>query len=194
MHTSRSLGMGDIASGLIGGFGGGVCQVTVMGPCTFLVTASVASHGTTGQMSVMERIGHTLKTQGVGGFYKGGVALMLRQGSNWASRQGITDAVRVQMRSMKSKDALSVSEEASAGIIGGCLSTWNQPFEVLRIHAQAAGARGEPSKNIFETSRAIFAESGVRGFFRGVVPRMGLCVAQTLFMVTIPHILTSKGL
>ena len=33
--------MSDISSGLIGGFGGGVCQVSVLGPCTFLVTASV---------------------------------------------------------------------------------------------------------------------------------------------------------
>ena len=194
IRTSRSFGMGDIASGLIGGFGGGVCQVTVMGPCTFLVTASVASHGTAGQMSMIERVKHTFGTQGVSGFYKGGTALMLRQGSNWASRQGLTDAVRARIRKMKSTDKLSIGDEALAGVIGGCLSTWNQPFEVLRIDAQAAGARGEPSKNIFETSGKILKESGVGGFFRGVIPRMGLCVAQTLFMVTIPYILTSKGL
>ncbi len=194
IRATRGLGFGDVASGLIGGFGGGVCQVTVMGPCTFLITASVASQGTKGQMSMMERMGHTFKTQGVGGFYKGGTALMLRQGSNWASRQGITDAVRAQIRKVKGKDKLSIGDEALSGVIGGCLSTWNQPFEVLRIDAQAAGARGEPSKNILETSSKILKESGVGGFFRGVIPRMGLCVAQTLFMVTIPHILVSKGL
>ena len=33
-------------------------------------------------------------TSKVGGFYKGGTALMLRQGSNWASRQGLTDLIR----------------------------------------------------------------------------------------------------
>ena len=194
IRSTRSFGIGEVTGGLIGGFGGGVSQVVIMGPCTYLVTASVASHGTTGQMSMMERVRSTFKTQGIGGFYKGGTALMLRQGSNWASRQGITDAVRSQIKKMRGGvDKLSIPDETLAGVIGGCLSTWNQPFEVMRIAAQAAAARGEPSKNIFQTAGHIVNEAGVGGLFRGVIPRMGLCVAQTLFMVTVPYILASKG-
>ena len=38
-------GVGEVQAGLLGGFGGGVCQVVVMGPCTFLVTAAGQSIG-----------------------------------------------------------------------------------------------------------------------------------------------------
>jgi hypothetical protein len=44
------------------------------------------------------------------------------------------------------------------------------------------------------TATLIMKESGVKGFFVGVIPRMGLCVAQTLFMVTLPHVLKRGGL
>jgi hypothetical protein len=38
---------------------------------------------------------------------------------------------------------LTPLEETMSGIIGGALSTWNQPFEVMRIEAQAAAAKGQ---------------------------------------------------
>ena len=41
INFCKNAGLSDISSGLIGGFGGGVAQVSVLGPCTFLVTASV---------------------------------------------------------------------------------------------------------------------------------------------------------
>ena len=41
IDVCKKAGLHDITSGLIGGFGGGVAQVSVLGPCTFLVTASV---------------------------------------------------------------------------------------------------------------------------------------------------------
>lgn len=33
----------QVLTGILGGMGGGICQVSVMGPCTFLVTAQVRS-------------------------------------------------------------------------------------------------------------------------------------------------------
>lgn len=36
-----AAGIGKTATGFLAGAGGGVCQVVVMGPCTFLVTAAV---------------------------------------------------------------------------------------------------------------------------------------------------------
>ena len=41
INLCKNAGLSDISSGLIGGFGGGVAQVSVLGPCTYLVTASV---------------------------------------------------------------------------------------------------------------------------------------------------------
>jgi hypothetical protein len=46
IDVCKKAGLHDITSGLIGGFGGGVAQVSVLGPCTFLVTASVTGERT----------------------------------------------------------------------------------------------------------------------------------------------------
>ena len=196
------LGVGEISAGFVGGFGGGVCQVSIMGPCTYLITASVAGASASGgQMGTIARLKHTMANGGVGAFYKGGTALMMRQGSNWASRQGITDLVRVKVREFKCPEGrdpatfrLSVADETLAGTIGGILSTWNQPFEVMRIDAQARAARGLPGRNIFETSSLIVKENGIGGLFRGIIPRAGLCVGQTFFMISMPYILKDLGL
>ena len=88
---------------------------------------------------------------------------------------------------------LSIGEEALSGIIGGALSTWNQPFEVARIEAQANASKGLPPKSFTQTVSHIVKESGYAGLFQGIIPRMGLGIAQTLFLVTVPHLLKPYG-
>ena len=190
IKSTRAMGMGEVYAGLVGGFGGGVSQVIVLGPCTFLVTAAVTGNKS---VSILQQMKNTYTQHGIAGFYRGGTALMLRQGSNWASRQGLTDVVR-QLFKSPNHDRLTVAEEAISGVIGGALSTWNQPFEVLRIQAQAAAAKGHAAQGITETAKAIIKESGVAGLFKGIVPRLGICVWQTLFMVTVPKLLEPYGL
>ncbi len=56
-----------------------------------------------------------------------------------------------------------------SGVIGGTLSTWNQPFEVLRIEAQAAASKGLPPRNIVQTFKHVVKESGYIGLFQGEV-------------------------
>ncbi len=232
IRSTSSMGMGEVTSGLVGGFGGGVAQVVVLGPCTYLVTAAVTGNKSS---SIFTHIKNTMATRGIAGFYSGGTALMLRQGSNWASRQGFTDLIRAQFKKSHGGDQktakLSVWEEAISGTIGECLcmvvvvvvlyakffisvlfivgllllllflftflggalSTWNQPFEVMRIEAQSAAAKGLPAKGFFDTFKGIVKDSGPLGLFKGIVPRIGICVWQTLFMVTIPYILKPYG-
>lgn len=76
---------------------------------------------------------------------------------------------------------------------GGALSTWNQPFEVMRIEAQANAAKGLPPQSVAQTYSIIVKQSGVGGLFRGIIPRIGLCISQTLFMITLPYVLKSSG-
>ena len=52
------------------------------------------------------------------------------------------------------------------------------------IQAQAAANAGEPAQSMPETMKMIVAKDGVAGLFKGIVPRIGLGVWQTLFMVT----------
>jgi hypothetical protein len=203
-----AMGMSPSTSGFLAGAGGGVCQVSVMGPCTYLVTALV-----TGDKSVTlsQRIVQTFRTQGVQGFYPGGVPIAFRQATNWASRQGFTDAVREAIKRVRHENPatakLSVGEEVTAGIIGGTLSCWNHPFEVARIEAQSRAVAGQEKISMVQIFRNVMGEHGVQGLFKvgpfiplalthlhththahtpmqGVIPRIMLGIWQTTFMVT----------
>lgn len=79
IRSCKAAGMGDFSAGLVGGFGGGVSQVTIMGPCTFLVTAAVTGDKS---VSLWQRVVNTYQKQGIKGFYHGGTALVFRQGTN----------------------------------------------------------------------------------------------------------------
>ena len=140
----------------------------------------------TPKTSLLDVIRQTWKTKGLSGFYAGGSAVAARQASNWASRVGFTEAVRTKMKAAHGDltRRLSIHEECGAGIIGGVLSCWNHPFEVARIEMQARALSGEPTVGMIAVLRQVHAESGVRGLFQGIIPRMGLSVWQTLFMVT----------
>ncbi len=54
--------------------GPGIAQVSVMGPCTYLVTGAVNDPAT----SVLTRVKQTYKRGGVAGFYPGGTAIAFR--------------------------------------------------------------------------------------------------------------------
>jgi len=178
-------GINPTLSGFIAGAGGGIAQTSVMGPCTFLVTAAVTGSGGKGVSTVMSE---AWARDGIKGFYPGGTAIAFRQATNWASRQGFTDAVRgVMLKTFHSHEdvpKLTVGQEVCSGMIGGMLACWNHPFEVARIEAQARAAAGESKKSMVRVMKDVHAEYGVRGLFKGIIPRIGLGVWQTLFMVT----------
>lgn len=183
-NSLLSAGVGEGVTGFVAGAGGGVCQVVVMGPCTFLVTAAV-----TGDKSITtsQRVRNVYAAHGLKGFYPGGTAIAFRQATNWASRQGFTEVVRGRFKILFHGDPnakLTVAQEAGAGIIGGALACWNHPFEVARIQMQSAADRGEPKQNMVQVFRTVVQEHGVAGLFKGIVPRLGLGIWQTLFMVT----------
>lgn len=182
--TFGGMGISPGLAGAMAGAGGGVCQVTIMGPCTFLVTGAVTGNQSE---STLQRISRTYSRDGIRGFYPGGTAIAFRQMTNWASRQGFTEAVRDQFRSTFHGDhdaKLTKGQEVGAGIVGGMLACWNHPFEVARIEAQARADQGQKSLSMPSVMSMIAREHGVAGLFKGLVPRMCLGVWQTLFMVT----------
>lgn len=185
---SLKSGMDPTLAGVVAGAGGGICQVSVMGPCTFLVTGAVT--GTTNE-STMQRVSRVYRTNGLAGFYPGGTAIAFRQATNWASRQGFTEAVRHRFKIMFHGDEnakLTTRENILAGVCGGSLSCWNHPFEVARIEAQARADQGQSKLNMIRVMQMVVRENGVKGLFQGIVPRWGLGVWQTLFMVTGPKL------
>lgn len=186
--------LGPTVTGIVGGAGAGVAQVSVMGPCTFVVTAVVTGGK---DVSVGKTVSDTWAAKGIKGFYPGATAIAARQASNWAMRQGFTEFVRDKMKMAvygDTKAKLSVPQEALCGAIGGTMATCNQPFEVARIQMQAAAFEGKAKLSMGSTLGLIVKEQGAAGLFAGIVPRVGLGIWQTIFMVTVPKILKEKGL
>jgi hypothetical protein len=182
--SCMAAGVSETMSGFIAGAGGGICQVSVMGPCTFVVTALVTGGAKGGAFAFMKE---TWSAKGIKGFYPGGSAIAFRQATNWASRQGFTDAVRVTMLSVtggNGQGKLTVGQEVTSGMLGGMLACWNHPFEVARIEMQARAAAGESKKSMVKVLTDVHKEFGIQGLFQGVIPRIGLGIWQTLFMVT----------
>lgn len=194
LDAGTAAGLPPFAAAVAAGAGGGVAQVVVMGPCTYLVTAAVTggSGGGGAGKGVATLVGETWKRGGVRAFYPGGSAIAFRQASNWASRQGLTEAVRLAVRRQRygdEKARLTAGEEAGCGVVGGILSSWNHPFEVARIEMQARANAGQTKMSMVGVFGMVYREHGVKGLFQGVIPRMGLNVWQTLFMVTLVHII-----
>ncbi|GAB69067.1 mitochondrial carrier protein, partial [Plasmodium cynomolgi strain B] len=233
----NNLNINQTTSGFIGGATGGICQSFVMTPCTFFITASIDK-----KINYKKKLVDIFRNTGFTTLYKGNSAMCLRQGTNWASRQGITEWVRNLFIERKRKaggsrqaggqsdrqsdrqadhqanrqtlfkndamdkrgqvhqstptkdthsldkrgDAaheLSPTEELLCGVLGGALSVWNNPFDVIRVYMQNSA-----NKNIkltfFQSFVNLYREGGILYLYKGVIPRCFLCIWQTLFMVT----------
>ena len=76
----RRAGMAPTLAGVLAGAGGGIAQVSVMGPCTYLVTGAVNNPG----VGMLKTVQQTYARGGIAAFYPGGTAIAFRQATNWA--------------------------------------------------------------------------------------------------------------
>lgn len=73
-------------------------------------------------------------------------------------------------------------------LAGGALACWNQPIEVIRVEMQSISDNPErkihnSSKNMTSAAKFVYKFHGIRGFFRGVLPRVCLGSWATTCMV-----------
>ncbi|KAI9338752.1 mitochondrial carrier domain-containing protein [Obelidium mucronatum] len=187
-YQFRVWGASVPVAGILGGMGGGVAQAyTTMGFCTFMKTVEVTRHkgGSGPQQSTIQIALDILKREGIAGINKGVNAVAVRQCTNWGSRFGLSRIAEDVIKGKDKNRKLSDMEKIAASSIGGALSTWNQPIEVIRIEMQSQlKMEGRPEKMTMATAaRWIYKQNGVLGFYRGVTPRIGLSVYLTICMV-----------
>ncbi|GAB5586781.1 Mitochondrial DNA replication protein yhm2 [Umbelopsis nana] len=192
-YRAKAAGASPFLAGIAGGMGGGIAQAyTTMGFCTFMKTVEVTRHKAGANVSTWKVAGDIYKKEGIRGINKGVNAVALRQCTNWASRFGLSRLAQesiIKYRYGEGPDAhkqATVMDRALASIIGGGLSCWNQPIEVIRVEMQSqVKAEGRPEHmTIGKAAKWIYQNNGIAGFYRGVVPRIGLGIWQTLVMVT----------
>ncbi|KAJ3175622.1 Mitochondrial DNA replication protein yhm2 [Geranomyces variabilis] len=190
-HVARKAGLGPAWAGVLGGMGGGITQAyTTMGFCTFMKTVEVTRHKSAGPPQSSIAIARDIfRREGIRGINKGVNAVAVRQCTNWGSRFGLSRVAETGIRKFTGNDdstkPLSPYQRILASAIGGGMSCWNQPIEVIRVEMQSQiKSAGRPEKlTIGSAAKWIYQQNGLKGFYRGVVPRIGLGVWQTVCMV-----------
>ncbi|PFH56647.1 hypothetical protein XA68_16195 [Ophiocordyceps unilateralis] len=194
-YYARSAGASEFGGGILGGITGGVAQAyATMGFCTCMKTVEITKHKMAAAgvkpTSTMQTFMDIYRKEGIRGINKGVNAVAIRQMTNWGSRFGLSRLAEGWIRSATGKkqgDKLSGWEKILASGIGGGLSAWNQPIEVIRVEMQSK--KEDPNRpkkmTVGNTFRYIYTNNGLSGLYRGVTPRIGLGVWQTICMVAI---------
>ncbi|KAI7967962.1 hypothetical protein EIK77_000703 [Talaromyces pinophilus] len=171
---------------------GGLAQAyATVGFCTCMKTAEITKN------KIIEKGGKPPSTwatfmniyqkEGIRGINKGVNAVAVRQVTNWGSRFGLSRLAENAIRSVTGKENgdLNAYEKILASGLGGGLSAWNQPIEVVRVEMQSMKADPNRPKNLSMLSafRYIYQQNGIAGLYRGVTPRIGLGIWQTVCMV-----------
>ncbi|KAF8634427.1 hypothetical protein AX15_000878 [Amanita polypyramis BW_CC] len=194
---SLSTGINPGFAGLLGGMTGGIAQAyATMGFTTCMKTVEITRQKTvaTGAKppSTWAVFADIYRREGIAGVNKGVNAVAVRQCTNWGSRMGFARLAESMIRKVKGKgedDKLGAVDKIFASSIGGALATWNQPIEVIRVEMQSMAKDtsnpNRPAKlTIMNTLKFIYKENGIKGLYRGVTPRIGLGIWQTVCMVS----------
>jgi len=192
-YYARSFGASEFGGGILGGVTGGVAQAyATMGFCTCMKTVEITKHkmAASGQKvpGTFATFMDIWRREGIRGINKGVNAVAIRQMTNWGSRFGLSRLAEQGIRRATGKgdgDKLGAAEKILASGLGGGLSAWNQPIEVIRVEMQSKTEDPNRPKKVTvgNTFRYIYQTNGLRGLYRGVMPRMGLSVWQTICMV-----------
>ena len=172
---------------------GGVAQAyATMGFCTCMKTVEITKHRVAASgakpPSTWATFADIYRKEGIRGINKGVNAVAIRQTTNWGSRFGLSRLAEQGIRNVTGKEEgqkLSGVEKIAASGIGGGLSAWNQPIEVIRVEMQSKTVDANRPKNLTvgKTFRYIYGNNGIKGLYRGVTPRIGLGMWQTICMV-----------
>lgn len=192
-YMVRRTGLSNFSTGIISGMMGGVAQAYFsVGFCTCMKTIEItrskqaaAGIKPPGTFSVFMDI---IRREGIRGVNRGVNAVAVRQCTNWGSRFGLARLAEDSIRAFTNRpedEKLNSYEKIAASAVGGGLSTWNQPIEVARIEMQSRTPDPTRPKHLTTATaiRYIYSKNGIKGLYRGVTPRIGLGIWQTVCMV-----------
>ncbi|TKX19499.1 hypothetical protein C1H76_8348 [Elsinoe australis] len=197
-YYARAAGASPFVGGISGGMVGGLAQAyATMGFCTCMKTVEITQHKVAASgvkpPGTMATFMDIYRREGIRGINKGVNAVAVRQVTNWGSRFGLSRVAETGIRKATGKDdsaKLSAPEKILASALGGGLSAWNQPIEVVRVEMQSKTVDPNRPKNlgVFSAFKYIYSQNGIKGLYRGVTPRIGLGVWQTVCMVALGDI------
>ncbi|KAL1979501.1 hypothetical protein VTN96DRAFT_5698 [Rasamsonia emersonii] len=194
-YYAKLFGASDFVAGITGGMTGGVAQAyATVGFCTCMKTVEITKHkmAAAGQKppSTYQTFMDIYRREGIRGINRGVNAVAIRQTTNWGSRFGLSRLAETVIRKITNKEdgqKLNAFEKILASGLGGGLSAWNQPIEVIRVEMQSKKEDPNRPKNLTvgKTFKYIYETNGIKGLYRGVTPRIGLGMWQTVCMVAL---------
>ncbi|KAM5459427.1 Mitochondrial DNA replication protein yhm2 [Microsporum canis] len=194
-YYAKTFGANDFVGGISGGMAGGIAQAyATMGFCTCMktveITKSKMAAAGVKPPSTFATFMDIYRREGIRGINKGVNAVAIRQTTNWGSRFGLSRLAEIGIRKATGKEEgqkLNSLEKIAASTIGGGLSAWNQPIEVIRVEMQSKTVDPNRPKNLTvgKTLNYIYSQNGIKGLYRGVTPRIGLGIWQTVCMVAL---------
>ncbi|WEW56348.1 Mitochondrial DNA replication protein yhm2 [Emydomyces testavorans] len=194
-YHAKTFGANDFVAGISGGMAGGVAQAyATMGFCTCMKTVEITKHKMAAAgvkpPSTFATFMDIYRREGIRGINRGVNAVAIRQTTNWGSRFGLSRLAETAIRNVTGKEdgqKLSGFEKIVASGLGGGLSAWNQPIEVIRVEMQSKTEDPNRPKNLTvgKTLKYIYSTNGIKGLYRGVAPRIGLGIWQTVCMVAL---------
>lgn len=193
-YRLRLLGSNSFVAGIGGGMAGGVAQAYLtMGFCTCMKTAEITRKKDAGPdgkpaQTTWQVFKDIYKQGGIRGINRGVNAVALRQCTNWGTRFGIARLAEEGIKKVTHKredEKLAPYEKILASVIGGAMSAWNQPIEVVRVEMQSRTPDPNRPRNlsVWQTMKYVYQTSGIKGLYRGATPRICLGIWQTVFMV-----------
>ncbi|KAI8625142.1 mitochondrial carrier [Xylariaceae sp. FL1651] len=169
-ETHRLGTVQSIASGMVAGV---VSSTVIVTPSERIKTALI-DDARTGQRfrSPWHCITVLYREQGLrGALYSGYVTTTLKQIGTTGFRLGSYSAIKDWERSKGIAVDGPLMSFANGAVAGTITTLATQPFDTVKTKAQQARRTGT-----MDSVRAIMAEDGVRGFWRGTVMRLGRTV------------------
>ncbi|KAJ0166507.1 Tricarboxylate transport protein [Colletotrichum tanaceti] len=160
----------SIASGMAAGV---VSSTVVVTPSERIKTALIDDARTTRRFrGALDCVATLAREQGVrGALWRGYVTTTLKQIGTTGFRLGSYGIIKDFERARGVRPEGPVMSFANGALAGTVTTLATQPFDTVKTKAQRADAVGT-----LESFRAIMAEDGVRGLWRGTVMRLGRTV------------------
>ncbi|CAF9915909.1 MAG: hypothetical protein GOMPHAMPRED_000891 [Gomphillus americanus] len=189
------------ARNLLAGLISGVCaSVTAVTPAERIKTALIDDARNGATASRFHGPVHAVKTivaeDGLVGLYRGFIGTTLKQASATACRLGSYNIIK-DFESVRGIEQTIAVNFANGAVAGTIVTLVTQPFDTVKTRSQTAR-----KTTTVQAVRAIVAEAGVRGFWRGTIMRLSRTVvsggilfttAESVAKVLRPLLLSSPG-
>lgn len=125
-----------------------------------------------------------VKTEGIRGTYQGLTATIIKQGSNQAIRFFVFNNLKSSFQGGDNTVEIGMARTFLCGGVAGAASVFgNTPIDVIKTRMQ--GLDRHLYKNTFHCAQMVLKHDGIKGFYKGTVPRLGRVVFDVAFVFMI---------